>query len=146
MLKAAIVDLDGTLANTDHRQHYMEAKKKDWKNFYAEMVNDQPNHDILWIVESWANRGVPILLCTGRPEEYRPFTVGWLERFRVPYHKLYMRQTGDFRADDIIKLELLAQMQTDGFDPNIALDDRDRVVKAWRAVGIRCLQVADGDF
>ncbi len=25
-------------------------------------------------------------------------------------------------------------------------DDRDRLVKMWRSVGVVCLQVADGDF
>ena len=57
-----------------------------------------------------------------------------------------MRAAADFRDDSVIKLELLAQMRADGFDPVLAFDDRDRVVAAWRSAGIRCLQVADGAF
>ena len=142
----AIVDLDGTLSDSAHRQHFMTGKKKDWMAFYEALVDDEPNWDILWIVENWALQNVPILLATGRPEEYRLITCQWLEKYHVPFRQLYMRKTKDYRSDDIVKLELLEQMRADGYNPNIALDDRDRVVRAWRSVGIRCLQVADGAF
>ena len=57
-----------------------------------------------------------------------------------------MRKAGDFRDDDIIKVELLHELAEDKFKPIMAFDDRNRVVKAWRAAGIPCAQVAEGDF
>lgn len=42
--KAIIVDLDGTLCNAEHRKHYVEAKKKDWKSFYNGIAQDKPNY------------------------------------------------------------------------------------------------------
>lgn len=33
-----------------------------------------------------------------------------------------------------------------GYEPIMAFDDRDRVVKMWRDAGIPCAQVAPGDF
>ena len=51
-----------------------------------------------------------------------------------------------FRSDDIVKFELLEQILEFGYEPILVLDDRDRVVKMWRAAGLRCLQVAPGDF
>lgn len=35
MSKAIIVDLDGTLANCEHRRHFLETKPKDWKSFHG---------------------------------------------------------------------------------------------------------------
>jgi hypothetical protein len=57
-----------------------------------------------------------------------------------------MRPEKDRRDDDIIKFELLHKLREDGWDPVMAFDDRDRIVRMWRANGIPCLQVAEGDF
>jgi hypothetical protein len=57
-----------------------------------------------------------------------------------------MRKLGDRRDDDIVKFELLEQIYEMGYEPVLVFDDRDRVVKMWRAAGLRCFQVAPGDF
>jgi hypothetical protein len=57
-----------------------------------------------------------------------------------------MRKAGDHRDDDILKIELLAEMRRDGYTPIMVFDDRNRVVKAWRSAGVPCAQVAEGDF
>jgi hypothetical protein len=57
-----------------------------------------------------------------------------------------MRKQWDRRDDDIVKFELLEQIYEAGYEPVLVLEDRNRVVKMWRAAGLRCLQVADGDF
>ena len=36
MKKIVICDIDGTIANNDHRQHYLEGKK-DWEGFFSEL-------------------------------------------------------------------------------------------------------------
>lgn len=59
---------------------------------------------------------------------------------------VYMRKDGDHRPDNEVKSELLARIRADGHDPIMAFDDRDQVVKMWRAAGIPCAQVADGNF
>jgi hypothetical protein len=57
-----------------------------------------------------------------------------------------MRADRDRRADDVVKRELLARMRADAFEPQLAIDDRRRVVEMWRAEGLICAQVAEGDF
>ena len=57
-----------------------------------------------------------------------------------------MRKAGDHRNDDILKIEMLAEVRAEGYDPIMAFDDRDRVVAAWRAAGVPCAQVAPGAF
>jgi len=57
-----------------------------------------------------------------------------------------MRADSDRRSDDIVKRELLARIRGDGFDPQLAIDDRKRVVDMWRSEGLICAQVAEGEF
>jgi hypothetical protein len=64
----------------------------------------------------------------------------------VPNHALYMRPARDSRDDGIVKSELLDRIIADGYEPWLAIDDRDRVVEMWRARGLTCLQCAPGDF
>jgi hypothetical protein len=45
-----------------------------------------------------------------------------------------------------VKRELLARIRSDGFDPAVAIDDRQRVVQMWRREGLVCAQVAEGNF
>jgi hypothetical protein len=57
-----------------------------------------------------------------------------------------MRKAGDHRNDDILKIEMLAEIRARGYEPLMAFDDRTRVVRAFRAAGIPVAQIAEGDF
>ena len=59
---------------------------------------------------------------------------------------LFMRASGDTRKDEIVKLELFDAHVRGKYDVRLVLDDRDRVVRMWRSIGLTCLQVADGEF
>lgn len=48
--------------------------------------------------------------------------------------------------DAIIKERLFRQHIEGKFCVEFVIDDRDQVVRMWRDLGLRCLQVADGDF
>ena len=50
------------------------------------------------------------------------------------------------RPDHQVKGELLDRLRADGWEPIMAFDDRNQVVRMWREKGIPCAQVADGDF
>lgn len=151
-----IFDIDGTLADNEHRQGYLRAQKKNWKAFKDEILNDTPYHDIVALLAILHKAGSRIILCSGREDgTERNHTITWLVKHDIwplvaetPYGEkaLYMRATGDYRDDSIVKWELFEQIQKDGFDPLMVFDDRDRVVNMWREKGIRCLQVQPGNF
>lgn len=144
-----IFDIDGTLANIDHRRHWVTSKPKNWPAFSAAMANDVPNTDVVWMLKSFYTSGATILVASGRNEDDRITTVTWLDNvagIKGMYAKLYMRTSKDYRADNIVKSEILDQMYADGFNPILAVDDRQQVVDMWRNRGLRCLQVAPGDF
>ena len=147
--RTVMVDVDGTLANNEHRQHFLDVKPKDWKNFKYNAFYDPPYPDIVWLVKTLHAAGHTILIVTARTEDEREVTTQWLHEkadLEGIYTKMYMREDGDYRDDTIIKSELLDQIRKDGYDPTIVIDDRNRVVKMWRERGITCLHVRDGNF
>lgn len=140
-----IFDIDGTLADIRHRVHYLTRKPKDWVAFQAEAHLDsviEPIATIFRVMGPWHN----IILCTGRGEQERRVTEAWLAKHRLISLWLFMRTEGDYRADDVVKAEMLVQMRARGLDPKLAFEDRSRVVAMWRSHGIVCAQVAEGDF
>ena len=141
-----IVDIDGTIANTEHRIHYITNGHKDWDGWHSNAHKDEPIEEVVSILDMAAAAGIKIVLCTARDEKCRQDTIDWLHANDIPYDALYMRRKGDRRDDDIIKFELLKVIRADGYDPILVLEDRDRVVKMWRRAGLRCLQVSEGDF
>lgn len=142
-----IVDLDGTICDCSHRIHYIRSKPKNWRAFFAGIPYDTVHEDIHDLVWALSRDGHQIILCTGREEENREATENWLiMNVSFEWEKLYMRPPKDNRPDSIVKVELLEQMRNDGFSPTLAIDDRQQVVDAFRAAGLRVLQVAKGDF
>jgi hypothetical protein len=146
MTKIVVFDIDGTLANIEHRRAFVATKPKNWKAFNAGIVNDTPHEDIVHLSSMLVACGNTLLLCSGRGEEHRSETVNQMNDFGVLYSRLYMRPAKDHRPDYVIKVELLQQIRKDFGEPFLWFDDRNQVVDAIRAEGVRVLQVAPGDF
>jgi phosphoglycolate phosphatase-like HAD superfamily hydrolase len=147
--RVVLCDVDGTLANNEHRQHFLDVKPKDWKNFKYNAFYDPPYPDIVWLVRTLHAAGNKILIVTARTEDEREVTTRWLDEVAGIgglYERMYMREDGDYRDDTIVKAEILETIRKDGYDPTLVLDDRNRVVKMWRDLGITCLHVRDGNF
>lgn len=143
-----IFDIDGTLANPAHRLHHIENKPSDWPAFYAACDGDAPiPHMIDLAYHLAAETG--ILFVTGRTDDVREKTLAWLRRQFgnwIGSEDLFMRKAGDYRADTVVKSELLDQIIAAGWTPIMAFEDRTSVVTMWRERGIPCCQVAQGDF
>jgi len=146
-MKTIVFDIDGTLSNASHRQHFVRSKPRNWKAFAAGIPNDPPHEDIIWLLKliiSDMNNNVFIV--SARSEDERADTELWLRKHKIPYDTLFMRASKDYRDDSIIKAEILAKLIAMGRTPYMVFDDRNKVVNMWRDNGIRCLQVAPGDF
>lgn len=144
-----LFDLDGTLANLEHRLHHISDGNKDWDAFYDACIDDEPIHEVIMLAKSLAGyaEGAEIWIVSGRSDRVMEQTALWLQMHHVPHHALIMRRDGDFRPDHEIKQEMLDNMlDVDRARIEMAFDDRDRVVAMWRANSIRCLQVAPGAF
>lgn len=148
-----IVDIDGTVANIDHRLHFLEKTtehKPNWTKFLSACDQDAPKRDVIDIVKFIRkNQNVDTIFCSGRGDEYRDKTKKWLDENGLKYHYegLFMRRRADYRQDNLIKEIILDfEILTRYRSVFVAIDDRDQVVQMWRKRGLLCLQVANGDF
>lgn len=142
--KAIIVDLDGTLCNTDHRQHLVQAKK--WNEFYDALVNDPLHEWCAGLIAAMREQGVHALLVSGRPDSHWEQTAQWLSSNMPQWDGLFMRKTGDYRKDCIVKEEIYRKDIEPRFEVLFCVDDRKQVVDMWRSIGLTCLQCAEGNF
>ena len=142
--KAIIVDIDGTLANVEHRRKFL-IDSNDWKMFKANMSSDSLNVWCLEVINRF-KADYKIILVSGREEKYREVTEDWLGRYDISYNYLFLRSTNDFRGDAIIKKEIYDLKIKKKFSILFVLDDRDQVVKMWRSSGLVCLQCHEGNF
>lgn len=150
MKKIIICDLDGTLADCSHRQHYVQGPdKKDWRSFFKHMDKDPVNEDLNDVLKALF-RTYDVWFVSARPDNYRDKTVKWLEEQGWVVNddtiRLIMRKQGDFRADTIVKKEILNDIWNTGVYVLMAFDDRTSVVNMWRENGVLCSQVAQHDF
>ena len=143
-MKTIIFDLDGTLADLQHRIEF--AKKKDYREFFARVLLDAPITDVIYMATVLKVAGHRIIICSGRSDESKGDTEAWLQRNKVLYDALYMRRSGDHRPDYVVKAEIYNQYIRDKEDVLCVFDDRDSVVALWRSLGLRCYQVAKGNF
>jgi hypothetical protein len=145
-----ICDLDGTLCNIQHRQHFAEGPVKDWGNFFGGILEDSVNEAVEYVLKNLKN--ITVIFITGRPEKYKEIdckgtTELWLKKHGFIDYELYMRETEDRRDDDVIKQDIYEQKIEPNYGkPLFVLDDRNRVVVMWRKIGLTCFQVALGDF
>jgi phosphoglycolate phosphatase-like HAD superfamily hydrolase len=143
-----VFDIDGTLADINHRLDYIRSKPKNWKAFEAGIANDSLNEPVWKVYKSLTLYGIhDIVLATGRSESSRKATEAWLRRWTIDeYKKLYMRPADDYRTDDIVKREMLDQIIADyGRKPDMVFEDRPRVIRMWRDNGIFVFNVYQGE-
>ncbi len=141
-------DIDGTLANIEHRLGYVRSKPKNWRAFDAGIPNDLVNPYVAAAFFALRDAGHDIVFASGRNERSRAATVAWLDAngfWEVSSH-LFMRKADDFRSDDIVKREILDDIVADyGKKPDMVFDDRPRVVRMWREAGIFVFNVYQGE-
>ena len=61
------------------------------------------------------------------------------------FEHLFMRKTGDFRQDAVIKKEIYDQFIKDKYYIEFVLDDRLQVCRMWYDLGLTLLTVGDPD-
>lgn len=132
--EAWILDVDGTLAlNDGHRGWY------DW----AKVGADKPIENVLYIARALRNYGFALVVMSGRDEVCRPETEAWLAEHLGTYAELHMRGEGDQRSDDIVKAELFDKHVRYEWNVYGVVDDRPKVCRMWRAMGLTVAQVGD---
>lgn len=143
-VNAILVDLDGTLCL---RLPEAEGGRSPYDE--TRVGEDTVCHAVLDTVLLYAWVGTKVIFMSGRSEACREATKAWLEEHLpedLEYEGLFMRPAGDGRRDWQVKAELFDLHVRDEYRVRLVLDDRDQVVRAWRAMGLPVFQVAEGNF
>lgn len=118
-------DLDNTLADTAHRQHFLEGRPRNWDGFFAAAPADQPLAEgVALAVES--ARECEVVYLTGRPERCRRDTLEWLAVHGLPEGRVHMRSNTDRRPARFTKLEILRRL-AQGREVRVLVDDDELV-------------------
>jgi len=145
--QVVLFDVDGTLADIEHRRGFVTGGNRDWGRFNDAMGDDTPNKPVVDLYRTlWRSGDYRLILVTGRNERYRKLTGQWLTWNDIPFDRMLMRRDDDHRADHLVKRDILQQLQQEGLNIAFAVDDRQQVVDMWRAHGVTCLQCDVGDF
>ena len=153
MKDVVVVDLDGTLYDSTNREPLAETKQ--WEEFHRRSIEDPPNMAVLQTLYALDALGpeITIIACTGRNDAHRKITDDWLMKHEVPVQEVLMRPEGNFASDAEIKVALLEEWIGEN-RPGLALveavllvlEDRDKMVEAWRDLGLDCWQVKHGGY
>ena len=130
-----LCDLDGTIALHNGRDAFE----------YDKIDTDVPNVRLERLL---ASSSIPVIFLSGRegtPVAYSK-TSEWLTKLGYGESQLFMRQEKDFRPDEVVKKELYETYIKPNYNVVAIFDDRNKVVKMWRELGLMCCQVNEGDF
>lgn len=141
-----VFDLDGTLANCDHRAHYLQQKPKDWEAYFNACDGDSRYLEMFELFNQLkAHPDNRVEIWTGRREDQREKTKKWFKKMGLATGgdtMLMMRPNGVKTHD----LELKGKWLEERGTPDMIFEDRNSMVEFWRSKGIRCCQVQIGDF
>ena len=136
--QVVLCDIDGTIALRRGRSPYDQSK----------VLEDAFDPRMNFLLSSLSEK-FKIIFLSGRQDtkQCREDTEKWLkDNLRLSEVTLIMRSEGDFRPDDVVKKELYQKYIKDKYNVVCVFDDRDKVVRMWRNLGLLCCQVYYGNF
>jgi len=150
-MKNIIFDIDGTIANCDHRRHFVSNGNKDWNSFRSHTKFDTPIQHVCDMAKQHVADGDNVMFVSARNNSERNITIQQIQDWiGIESPILFMRPDDDYRPDDVFKKDVLIIIrEIINNDPDIVYDDRNREVDMWRANGVNCIQVVprnQGDF
>jgi len=138
--KIVIIDLDGTIVENGNHA--------DLDAFYAHsFIDDKPITETVELVKH-LGRKYDLVYCTARSEKLRAQTLNWLDKHGVPHSNrtLLMRSDADYRPTVEVKLELIKNHGIKHGQIAFVLEDNNHMVRVWRDLGVRVLQVDNNDI
>ncbi|GGU26706.1 phosphatase domain-containing protein [Streptomyces violascens] len=134
----AVFDLDGTLADSSHRQRFLDRAPRDWDAFFAAAPADPPLAEGVALCRE-AARDCEVVYLTGRPERCREDTLAWLAEQGLPDGALHMRRNDDRRPARVTKLQVLRGLGR-GREVRMLVDDDELVCDAAEQAGFRVVR------
>jgi len=142
-MKCVIFDIDGTLANCEHRTHFI--LKKDWNSFYNSCSDDTVIEQVCFLIDKFKN-DFKIILLTGRPESNLNLTIEWLNKNNIYFDEIIMRKNKDFRKSPLFKQENIINLINEGYEIFCAFEDRFDCVEMYKNMGVFVFNVANNQY
>ena len=127
-----ICDIDGTLAYSPERSVYD----------YKKVDKDLPNKKLIEVLK---RLNLPIIVLSGRESSCKQETMDWLKNNGIDWTIFAMRTEGDNREDSIVKEELYNAIIKDKWNVLTVFDDRPRVIRMWKKLGLMVCDVSRQD-
>ncbi len=147
--KVILIDIDGTIANIDHRKHLILGETPDWDAFYKACVDDTPIVAMIKVIKGdlEGNSAIPVFV-TGRSDLVRRETAEWLDKYffdgdlqdRNP--ALHMRVHGDHQEDFELKKGFVNSLSE--FEILGAYEDRPQVIRMYEELKIPVIDTGPG--
>jgi hypothetical protein len=141
MKNIVLFDIDGTIANIDHRLHYLRRENIDWTEFESQCEYDLPIPATVAMLRALSQSGKQIWLWTGRTVGVEAMTKIWLERHSIPYHQLLMRPEGTFLNAASLKKRWLNDSPVPKERVICAFEDEPRIVEMLTGEGLTVFHV-----
>lgn len=132
MSKLALIDIDGLIADDDHRVHFALDHK--WTDYFdsKRVVKDGLLPEGFDLVNQLADDGWTIAYLTGRRDTLRGTTENWLDFYGFPMGRLTMKtyaQSGSVRLANY-KADVIKPLVEDPLYEEVVLfDDDDAVIR-----------------
>ncbi len=172
----SVIDIDNTIADNEHRCHFIHGDKPDWDAFFLACEEDKPISDNIKSIKEATKNSEYVVFLTGRSEICYHQTERWLEKH---YYKgednplpkrgefprnnsIYMRGSKDYSQDYELKpamlYEYMEHLQTlmrykyikPGAIFTIIIDaiydDKDSVISEFRKLGYNVVDVKSEEF
>ena len=142
---AVVFDMDGVLSDAAGRQHFLEAPRRDWKSFF-DACGDDPLIDEVARLLDLLDDDLAIVLLTARPMRVQRQTLAWLDRYKLRWDLLIMRDHGDYDSSRDFKRRTVDQLRDEGFDLRLAFEDDRRNYEMFHAAGVPCIYIHSGYY
>lgn len=143
--RVALIDVDGVIADGDHRQHFLRQQRKDWQGFFRAAGDDPPLLAGVTMVDLIGDDTLIVLL-TARPESIHDETVAWLTEYEIRWDLLIMRGRRDHGPSPEMKRLAVEELRYAGFEPVLAVDDDQRNITMYGEEDIPALYVYSGYY
>ena len=142
---AVVFDMDGVLSDATSRQHFLERQRRDWTAFFEACGDDPVIEEVARLLEL-LDRSLAVVLLTGRPLRVQPQTLAWLDRYRLRWDLLVMRERGDRRGVSDYKRGVVADLRAHGLDLRLALEDDPVNHAMFVEEGVPCVYIHSGYY
>ena len=142
---AIVFDMDGVLSDAAGRQHFIEYPRPDWEAFFHACGDDDLIAEVARLLDV-LDHDHRIVLLTARPIRVQPQTIAWLDRYKLRWDLLVMREFGDYMAARTFKQRSVLELRQFGFDLRLAFEDDPRNVAMFHADGVPCIYIHSGYY